>query len=232
LSGLKRLEVLELGGNQITDKGMKTLQGLTNLRRLSLWDTKVTDTGLKQLKGINNLARLDLKGTQVTAAGEKEIKKALPNLELGEIQLLPDWYKTYCQQQDQKWHLQFVPPPILPPQFGRRNEEPESPPRAGARDQGEAERVAIVVIAFSFAGCVAVIGWIWMAFDIFRRTEGGSTRLRVSITVAKVLGIMLACAVGGLIGIPLAILCVILKLVIEHFITPGRRIRAQSVRSS
>ena len=42
--------MVNLGGTNITDAGLRHLQGLINLKRLHLLDTQVTDAGVAELQ--------------------------------------------------------------------------------------------------------------------------------------------------------------------------------------
>ena len=66
----------------ITDAGLVHLTGLTKLQTLNLACDQITDAGLVHLKGLTNLERLLLYNTQVTDAGVAELKKALPNCDI------------------------------------------------------------------------------------------------------------------------------------------------------
>ena len=69
LSGLSRLQSLDLGGAEITDGSLKHLEGLTRLRSLDLDNTKVTGSGLKYLEGLTQLQELDLWGSKINDSG-------------------------------------------------------------------------------------------------------------------------------------------------------------------
>jgi SPFH domain / Band 7 family len=57
---------LDLGGTQVTDKGLEHLEHLTSLQTLSLEDAiGVTDLGLVHLRGLTKLRKLNLSGTVV-----------------------------------------------------------------------------------------------------------------------------------------------------------------------
>jgi hypothetical protein len=55
LSGLTRLERLEIHGPQVTDKGLMSLLNLVHLKSLDISDTAVTDAGLKTLAALPKL---------------------------------------------------------------------------------------------------------------------------------------------------------------------------------
>ena len=48
--GLTQLQILHLGGTNVTDSGMEYLKGLTQLQNLTLVGTMVTDEGVRRLK--------------------------------------------------------------------------------------------------------------------------------------------------------------------------------------
>ena len=62
----------------MTDAGLEHLTGLSKLEFLDLGDTQVTDAGLGHLAGLSELESLNLFNTQVTDAGLKELRRALP----------------------------------------------------------------------------------------------------------------------------------------------------------
>jgi internalin A len=82
LTGLKRLEVLNLGYSGVTDAGVKRLAALTELRTLNLAGDSVTDEGLNALAGMTKLRSLILTRTQVTDKGVAELQKALPDCKI------------------------------------------------------------------------------------------------------------------------------------------------------
>src|SRR5262249_54195309 len=79
--GLPRLEGIILGGDRLTDAGLKHLRRGRTLDNLTLRSTKkVTDAGIKELAGLKNLQAVHLMMTEkVTDAGVKELA-ALPKL--------------------------------------------------------------------------------------------------------------------------------------------------------
>ncbi len=83
LRGLKQLLLLNLNDTQVTDAGLVHLHGLTRLQYLSLDNTRVTDAGLVHLQGLTQLKTLSLANTPVTDAGRAKLQKALPNVEIG-----------------------------------------------------------------------------------------------------------------------------------------------------
>jgi peroxiredoxin Q/BCP len=102
------LKILHIGGDQVTDSGLKNLTGLSELetliiegasvsgssledlmylpklRTLDLRDSMVTDDGLAHIKSLVNLRALNLSGTLVTDAGLRHLKplKKLESLNL------------------------------------------------------------------------------------------------------------------------------------------------------
>jgi internalin A len=69
------VQMLILGGSELTDAGLVHLKGLINLRTLDLGNTKVTDAGMIHLKGLNNLEGLSLAGTKVSDVGIAQLKR-------------------------------------------------------------------------------------------------------------------------------------------------------------
>lgn len=104
LSGMTRLEWLDLTGCKITGRGLASLQEMTQLKRLCLgWtqvddigleviarfpkleclelhQTRVTDAGLVHLRGLKNLRKLSVMNTAVTPQAVDDLKKAIPTL--------------------------------------------------------------------------------------------------------------------------------------------------------
>jgi len=104
LSGMTRLEWLDLTGCKITGRGLASLKNMTQLKRLCLgWtqvddsgleviaafpkleclelhQTKITDAGLFNLRGLQNLRELSRIGTAVTPQALDELKTAIPTL--------------------------------------------------------------------------------------------------------------------------------------------------------
>jgi hypothetical protein len=78
LSGLDKLQYLNLDDTNITDKGLMYLINLKSLRDLDLFNTKVTDDGIQVLASIKTLKMLLLHGTMVTQKGVDELQKKLP----------------------------------------------------------------------------------------------------------------------------------------------------------
>lgn len=61
LSGLMKLEKLELGGcKNVTDSGLSSMKGLTKLQILSLHETGVSSTGISHLENLTDMRTLDL----------------------------------------------------------------------------------------------------------------------------------------------------------------------------
>jgi len=79
VTGLTRLQNLELGYTNVTDEGLAHAAELTGLTRLSLHSTKVTDEGLVHLPNLRQLKDLNLMGTKVTDEGLDPLK-SLKNL--------------------------------------------------------------------------------------------------------------------------------------------------------
>jgi hypothetical protein len=73
---------LYLRGTRITDDGLKHLTGLTKLEKLDLVETGITDAGLVHLRGLSSLKKLYLTETRVTKDGVRNLKQALPNVEI------------------------------------------------------------------------------------------------------------------------------------------------------
>ena len=79
LSGLPRIQMLQLVGCPVGDAGLRHLKGLQTLRVLDLSDTHITDGGMAHLRGLN-LSVLDLNETQITDAGLAELGR-FPDLQ-------------------------------------------------------------------------------------------------------------------------------------------------------
>jgi len=79
LSGLKKLEILNLNETEITDAGLKYLKDLKSLKELDLTSTKVTDKGIQELAGLKKLINLVVYKTKVTQKGVNELQKKIPD---------------------------------------------------------------------------------------------------------------------------------------------------------
>ena len=77
LPQLKSLQVLNLGGTQITDQSLRQVARLPYLRELYLWRTRVSDVGLQELKSLTRLQVLNLWDT---AATDQTVEQLLPQL--------------------------------------------------------------------------------------------------------------------------------------------------------
>lgn len=64
----------------IGDSGMEQLSGLARLEELDISSTDVTNAGLAHLKGLTSLRSLDVRDTAVTDEGIENLKSALPDL--------------------------------------------------------------------------------------------------------------------------------------------------------
>jgi hypothetical protein len=84
LAGLQQLQTLVLAGTQIGDAGLKELAGLKGLQSLNLGVTNVRGVGLRGLAGLEHLHTLRLYGTKLIARGFKELAdlKQLRTLDL------------------------------------------------------------------------------------------------------------------------------------------------------
>lgn len=75
LANLTNLETLSLRRTDITGVGFKQLTGLKKLQNLELNDTFVTDDGLEQIGAIESLQLLQIARTNITSAGLKHLAK-------------------------------------------------------------------------------------------------------------------------------------------------------------
>lgn len=73
LAHLKKLEVLYLDSNPISDTALQYFGGLPLLNTLSLPKTRITGDGLKYLAGLSKLVTLDMAGAAITNSGLKDI---------------------------------------------------------------------------------------------------------------------------------------------------------------
>lgn len=69
LSGMTRLEWLDLTGSKITGRGLALLKEMKQLKRLCLGATRVDDLGLEVIAGFPKLETLELHQTKITDAG-------------------------------------------------------------------------------------------------------------------------------------------------------------------
>ena len=81
LRDLKKLRILSLFKTKVTDDGLQHLTGLAELRELSLAATVVNGSGLEQLKGLPKLVKVGLGDTKITDAGLANLR-SLPKLEV------------------------------------------------------------------------------------------------------------------------------------------------------
>lgn len=80
LSQFTEIKELNLGGNrQIGDRGMLCISGLTKLESLDLSGTSVTDNSVVRLGQLANLRNLTLKDTKITFAGLEKLHRGMPN---------------------------------------------------------------------------------------------------------------------------------------------------------
>jgi len=82
LTGLTRLQVLDLSNTRISDAGLAHLSALTGLRTLYLYNTPVSDAGLEHLKALTGLRELYLDNGQLSDAGLAELRAALPHCDI------------------------------------------------------------------------------------------------------------------------------------------------------
>ena len=73
LAHLKKLEVIYLDSNPISDTALQYFGELSLLNTLSLPKTKMTGDGLKYLAGLSKLLTLDMAGAAITNSGLKDI---------------------------------------------------------------------------------------------------------------------------------------------------------------
>ncbi len=80
LKEMKRLKRLCLGWTHVDDAGLEVIAGFPQLEILELHQTRVTDAGLVHLRGLKNLRKLSVVYTAVTPQAVDELKKAIPTL--------------------------------------------------------------------------------------------------------------------------------------------------------
>ena len=80
LKEMKQLKRLCLGWTQVDDVGLEVIAGFPQLEILELHQTRVTDAGLVHLRGLKNLRKLSVMYTAVTPQAVDELKKAIPTL--------------------------------------------------------------------------------------------------------------------------------------------------------
>jgi len=97
LTGLKKLQALDLRVTRVTDAGLKDLKPLKSLQSLNLTNTAVTDAGLAHFKDCKGLRELDLGYTAATDAGLKELVglKSLKDLDLWHTHVTDAELKTH-----------------------------------------------------------------------------------------------------------------------------------------
>jgi peroxiredoxin len=85
LEGYTELRVLDLRGNDISDKNVVHLLPLKKLTSLDLIHTGITDDGLRQLEQLSNLEKLYLDlgpNHKTTNAGRRALREAIPGLRI------------------------------------------------------------------------------------------------------------------------------------------------------
>ena len=80
LSGLTKLESLDLAYTKVGDAGVKHVAGMVELRELDLFNTNVADVGFEHLKELTKLQTLNLSSTRITDAGMVNLTR-MPNLQ-------------------------------------------------------------------------------------------------------------------------------------------------------
>jgi Leucine Rich repeat len=80
IKALRKLQILNLGGQPITDVGLANLAALNELRDLDLQMTEITDAGLEHLKALKRLKSLDVTGTKVTPKGILDFEASRPGV--------------------------------------------------------------------------------------------------------------------------------------------------------
>ena len=76
---LRILDLSETLSPGVDDQGLSYLSGLTKLQDLNLWHTNVTDEGIRHLSGLTSLTHLNLDKTKIGDAAVETVSK-LPNL--------------------------------------------------------------------------------------------------------------------------------------------------------
>ena len=82
LASLTSLTRLHLEKARVSDSGLAHLKNLRGLTYLNLYGTNVSDEGLRHLEGFKNLRKLYLWQTKATPAGVKKLQQILPNCEI------------------------------------------------------------------------------------------------------------------------------------------------------
>ena len=80
LQEMRQLKRLCLGWTQVDDIGLEVIAGFPKLESLELHQTRVTDAGLVHLRDLKNLRKLSVRYTAVTPQAVDELKKAIPTL--------------------------------------------------------------------------------------------------------------------------------------------------------
>jgi hypothetical protein len=81
LSGLPKIEEVDLQGNHFSDEGLARLNGKDRLRKLciGIGAVQITDAGVAHLRGFDNLEMLELQQSRVTGQGLAQLI-GLPSL--------------------------------------------------------------------------------------------------------------------------------------------------------
>lgn len=77
---LRRLQYLDVDGTEISNRGLEHLSGLTKLQTLDLQRTRITDPALRSLTKMRDLSELRLNETLINGSGLVHLQ-ALPKLE-------------------------------------------------------------------------------------------------------------------------------------------------------
>ncbi len=85
LTGLKKLEYLDVRLGPITDAGVATLTAFPRLRWLGLSNTRVTDACLKSVLEMPALQRLGVESTKVSEAGVARLRRQRPNMQVDRV---------------------------------------------------------------------------------------------------------------------------------------------------
>ena len=74
LEGMQTLKSLRIYSRQVTDAGVKSIGKLKNLEELTIEDAQITDACMKDIASLPKLKKLDLRGNPITDRGLAELK--------------------------------------------------------------------------------------------------------------------------------------------------------------
>jgi len=88
LADMTEMKFLGIGGPDLTDEGLLHLTNMKKLFHLTIGDGQITDQGLRHLEGFKALGYLNITSKQrISAAAKRRLREKIPNLHFFQIQL-------------------------------------------------------------------------------------------------------------------------------------------------